>query len=95
MNRVRILVSSLSELDFPVNLSRPRIDLGADRVICGNVSTVDELLRGTPEDVYEACRRCHQVAGQYHIVGAGCEVSPLTPAENLRAMITYAAEHKP
>jgi uroporphyrinogen-III decarboxylase len=28
-------------------------------------------------------------------VGSGCEVSPATPPENLRAMLAYAREHKP
>jgi uroporphyrinogen-III decarboxylase len=28
-------------------------------------------------------------------VGAGCEISPLTPPENLRAMLAYARDHKP
>jgi MtaA/CmuA family methyltransferase len=87
---MRELPVDIYELDFPVNLSRARADLGAGKVISGNVSTVDELLKGTPEEVYEACRHCHQLAGRYHIVGAGCEVSPLTPPENLRAMMAYA-----
>jgi MtaA/CmuA family methyltransferase len=93
--QMRELPVDIYELDFPVHLPDGRAGLGSDRVICGNVSTITELFNGTPDDVYEACRRCHQTCGSYHIVGAGCEISPFTPVENLKAMIAYAREHRP
>lgn len=83
------------EIDFPADLRTVRARLGRDKVIAGNVSTITDLLQGTPEQVYEACRRCHAICGRFHIVSAGCEMSPLTPPENLRAMMAYAREHKP
>lgn len=95
ITRMRELPADIYELDFPVNLDQARRNLGPNKVICGNVSTITDLLEGTPEKVYEATRRCHETAGRYFIVGAGCEVSPLTPPENLRAMLAYAREHKP
>ena len=64
-------------------------------VLAGNVSTITDLMQGTPETVYAACRRCHEISGPDFIVGAGCELSPLTPPENLRAMVAYAREHRP
>lgn len=89
------LPADIIELDFPVHLREARKALGPNRVILGNVSTITDLLEGTPESVYEATRRCHKICGRYHIVGSGCEVSPATPPENLRAMLAYAREHKP
>lgn len=83
------------EIDFPANLALARQQLGPTRVLAGNVSTITDLLEGTPEKVYAACARCHATSGKYHIVGAGCEISPLTPPANLRAMMAYAKEHKP
>lgn len=83
------------ELDFPVDLVRAREVLGPDEVILGNVNTVEEMLSGTPEDVYAAAAECHRVCGSKHIVGTGCEVSPETPPENLRALVAYAHEHRP
>jgi MtaA/CmuA family methyltransferase len=85
----------ISELDFPTNLAAARAGLGPDRVILGNVSTITDMLEGTAERVEAAARKCHEICGPYHIVGAGCEVSPLTPPENLRAMVRYAVEHQP
>jgi uroporphyrinogen-III decarboxylase len=63
-------------------------------VILGNVSTITDMLDGTPEHVYEASRRCHQICGKAHVVGTGCEVPPTTPAENLHAMVPYSREHR-
>ena len=83
------------EIDFPANLELARAQLGPTRTLAGNVSTITDLLEGSPERVYEACRRCHEICGRHFIVGAGCEISPLTPPENLRAMMAYAREHRP
>jgi MtaA/CmuA family methyltransferase len=93
--QMRELPVHIFELDFPTDLAAARSRLGSDRVILGNVSTITDLLEGTPERVYEASRGCHAICGKYHIVGSGCEVSPLTPPENLRAMVQYAKDHKP
>jgi uroporphyrinogen-III decarboxylase len=83
------------ELDSPTNLAAARACLGPDRVILGNVSTITDMLEGSPESVYEACGRCHETCGKFHIVGTGCEVPPMTPDENLHAMVRYSREHRP
>lgn len=93
--RMAELPADIYEIDFPASLQLARDQLGTTRVLAGNVSTITDLLEGTPERVYEACRRCHDISGRHFIVGAGCEVSPFTPPENLRAMIAYAQDHRP
>ena len=93
--RMRDLPVDIFEIDFPANLRHVREALGAGRSICGNVSTVTVLMSGTPAEVYEACRQCHATCGQFHIVGGGCEISPLTPPENLHAMLAYARDNAP
>jgi len=80
------------EIDFPSDLAKMKSQLG-NRVISGNVSTITDMLEGTPERVYEASARCHGVCGQYFIVNCGCEVPPATPAENLKALVRYSREH--
>ncbi len=91
--QMKLLPVDIYELDFPVDLDRARADLGPNRVISGNVSTVTDLMTGTPDDVYRAAERCHRRSGRYHIVNSGCEVSPLTPPDNLRALVRYAKDH--
>lgn len=83
------------EIDFPTDLASARAGFGPDRVVMGNTSTVTHMLTGTPEEVEEVVGECHRVCGRYHIVGAGCELSPNTPEDNIHAMVRYAREHKP
>lgn len=83
------------ELDFPVDLAHARAVLGPDAVILGNVNTVEEMLTGTPDEVYAAAGRCHAICGANHVVGTGCEVPPETPPENLHALVAYARDHAP
>ncbi|MEX1344031.1 MAG: uroporphyrinogen decarboxylase family protein [Candidatus Limnocylindrales bacterium] len=83
------------ELDFPVDLTHAREVLGPDAIILGNVSTVEEMLTGSPEDVYAAAGRCHAICGPNHVVGTGCEVAPETPPQNLRALVAYGRDHAP
>lgn len=92
LDKMKELAVDIYELDFPVDLARAKPILGS-RVISGNVSTVTTLLNGTPGEVYDAAARCHAACGCQFIVGSGCEVSPLTPPENLRALVRYAQEH--
>jgi MtaA/CmuA family methyltransferase len=91
---MRLLPAEIYEIDFPANFAEARRIIGPGRTLCGNVSTITDLLEGSPEKVYEACRACHAIAGRNYIVGAGCEVSPLTPPENLRAMVAYARDNR-
>jgi uroporphyrinogen-III decarboxylase len=92
---MRELPADVFELDFPVDLVHARSVLGPERIILGNVSTVEEMLTGSPEQVYAAAAACHQICGPRHIVGTGCEVSPETPPENVRALVAYARDHTP
>ena len=95
LETMKELPADVWELDYPVDLAHARDVLGLDRVILGNVSTVEEMLTGTPEEVYEAAAECHRLCGPRHIVGTGCEVSPETPPENVRALVAYARDHAP
>jgi MtaA/CmuA family methyltransferase len=90
---MRELPVDIYEIDFPADFAQARRAIGAGRTLSGNVSTITDLLEGSPDSVYEACRACHRTAGANYIVSAGCEVSPLTPPDNLRAMIRYAREN--
>ena len=91
---MRELEADIYEIDFPSDLATMARELEG-RVISGNVSTITDMLEGSPQRVYDAARSCHAICGRRHIVNCGCEVSPLTPPENLRALVRYASEHRP
>ena len=69
--------------------------MGPDQVLLGNMDPVRALRDGTPDSVQAALAECHRQAGPRYIVGAGCEAPRETPHENVRAMATYAAGHRP
>jgi uroporphyrinogen decarboxylase len=56
----------------------------------GNVPPLGVLAKGSPEEVYEAARKCIQAHGMGHgmILSAGGGVSPGTPKENIKALIS-------
>ena len=80
------------DLDHPVKMENARGEMGPEPALLGNFDPVSVLYAGTPEQVYEACRECHEWAGRRYIVGSGCETPPDTPEENVRAMMGYAHE---
>ncbi len=81
------------DLDFLTPLAEARAAMGPQQVLLGNIDPVRALRDGTPESVYAAIAECHAQAGAHYIVSAGCETPRGTPAENMRAMGRYAAEH--
>ena len=95
LGTMKDLPADIWELDYPVDLAHARDVLGPDRIILGNVSTVAEMLTGTPDEVYAAAADCHRLCGPRHIVGTGCEVSPETPPQSVRALVDYARDHAP
>lgn len=82
----------LVDLDFMVPVAEARRAMGERQVLLGNLDPVRVLQNGTPGEVRAAVAECHRQAGARYIIGAGCEVPPDTPAENLRALVGYAQE---
>lgn len=78
------------DIDAPTDLGLARERMGPDVAILGNIHPVLYLLEGTPEQVFEGLADCHEQVGDRYIVGPGCEVPPLSPPENVRAVVDYA-----
>ena len=78
------------DLDSVVSLAEARRKMGPKQVLLGNIDPVRTLRDGSPDSVRAAMAECHCQAGAAYILGAGCEVPPGTPPENLRAMAEYA-----
>jgi len=73
------------DLDWMVPVGRSRAAVGPDVCLCGNFDPAAVLLRGTPEHVAAAARRCIAEGGERFILQPGCETPPGTPEANLRA----------
>ena len=84
------LPTDVYEIDFLTDFELARRTLGEERALCGNIDTISTMIEGTPEDVTAEARVCHDTAGARNIVAPGCEVAPVTPPENLRALVEFA-----
>ena len=86
----------MMDVDFGNDLAAMRTDFaagaqdGVGPAIAGNIDPVTELKDGKPGQITERLAECRAAAGPRFLVGAGCEVPPGTPEENLIAMKAYA-----
>ncbi|MCK5805608.1 MAG: hypothetical protein KAI66_22440, partial [Lentisphaeria bacterium] len=60
--------------------------LGEGQVLCGNPDPVEIVEQGTPERILSAVAGINRDTGGRTIVSAGCEITPGTSDENLRAL---------
>jgi uroporphyrinogen decarboxylase len=83
-------------LDSKVDFAVAREKLGPDYLLIGNVDPIDPLLFGSPEQVFEHCKKVIMQAGLegHLILSAGCQVPEETPAPNLEAMMKAAHEFR-
>ena len=81
------------DLDYPVPVSQGREKMGPGQILLGNLDPVSVVRDSTPEQIYKAIEKCHSEAGGNFIVGAGCEITRDTAAENLRVLTNYALSH--
>ena len=97
MDRLEMLaateVDGLS-LDSKVDFAIARDKLGPDYLLIGNVDPTDPLALGSPELVYEHCKKVIERAGLegHFILSAGCQVPEATPPQNMEAMIKAARD---
>jgi MtaA/CmuA family methyltransferase len=79
------------EIDEKCNLTQAYEAVGPDITLEGNVSPVAVLLRGTPQQVYNASLQCIEMArGRRLLLSGGCEIPRKTPDANIKAMVAAA-----
>lgn len=96
------ILDSLAQSGFHVFNFSPATDIGKvkqgiGKKVClmGNVDPVNVMLRGTPEQVEENCKRCIQIGalGGGYILSLGGGPSMETPLENIQAMVRAARKY--
>jgi MtaA/CmuA family methyltransferase len=73
------------DVDWMVPLAEARRQVGPTVTLCGNFDPAGVLLRGTPQTIAAAARKCIADGGERFILMPGCEVPPGTPEANMRA----------
>ncbi len=77
--------ADILDLDWMVPLAESRAKVGPEVCLAGNFDPSAILLRGTPEAVADAARKCIADGGDRFLLQPGCEVPPKTPVENIAA----------
>ena len=74
------------DLDYQVNIKHARSVLGPEVILGGNINPI-EIMNKTTTEVETACRKLvSKHKDERFLLSAGCEISPLSPPENLKAM---------
>lgn len=74
------------DLDWQVDLCAAREALGARQTLVTNLDPVRGVMESTPAEIQQALRDLYAAAGNRLMAGAGCEIPPGTPLENLEAL---------
>ncbi|MHC4250336.1 MAG: uroporphyrinogen decarboxylase family protein [Planctomycetota bacterium] len=80
------LGADIVDLDWQVDVAEARSVLGPKTVLVGNLDPVAAVKDSSPEEIRRAVLEVYGKVGDPHIVGAGCEIPPGTPPENLRSL---------
>lgn len=83
---IRTLGLDILDVDHMVSLERARVAVGQRVALVGNLDPVAAVLRSTPDRICAGVRAAYAEAGAPFMVGAGCEIPPGTPNENLKAL---------
>jgi MtaA/CmuA family methyltransferase len=87
--------ADIVDLDSMASIAGAREQMGADRMLSGNIDPVRVLQDGTPAEVTAAFTRCFaEAGGRRYAVNAGCEVPRRTPPANLGAMRDFARSRR-
>ena len=75
------------DIDWMVDFRRAaELFNGTATAVSGNMDPVEVMMRGTPQAVEEAVRRCIEAGTETTLIAGGCEIPAAAPEENLLAM---------
>ena len=77
--------ADIIDLDHMVDMADAAAKFGDRVAFCGNFDPVSVMLKGTPDQVFDATLHCMEIGGARAFSGAGCEIPLGTPEENLHA----------
>lgn len=93
LQEIGALGVDIVDIDSKVSLAEARQKMGPGQILLGGLDPVRVLQQGAPDQILRVVADCHRQAGSRYILGAGCEVPPQTPAENMQVLFQYAQSH--
>ncbi|MHC1604927.1 MAG: uroporphyrinogen decarboxylase family protein [Candidatus Methanofastidiosia archaeon] len=81
------LRTNILSIDSNVNLKFAREKINQNLILLGNISPLETLYMGRPEDVRSQARSCIEKMGKReYILAGGCDITVGTPLQNLRTL---------
>jgi uroporphyrinogen decarboxylase len=75
------------DIDWMVDFRKAaEVFKGSATAVSGNIDPVEVMMRGTPQAVGEAVRRCIEEGTETSLIAGGCEIPVAAPDENFLAM---------
>lgn len=74
------------DVDHMVDLAAVRRIVGPNVMIGAHLDPVKDVQKGTPDSIVEQLEAAYRLVGNPFNTGAGCEIPPGTPNENLKAL---------
>lgn len=87
LKEISELRPEIFSIDYQVDLAVAKKGLGKDVTLLGNVKPAHTLFSGTAKATLDECLDCIRKGGRSrYILGAGCDIAPGTPEENVMQM---------
>jgi len=86
LTSLKDLPIDILDLDYQVDLGKAHDIVGPSMILCGNIDPV-MIQNKTSDEIFDVTKKLlDSEKNRRHILSAGCEITVLTPVENLRAM---------
>jgi len=80
------IIPDVFSMDALVDIGVAKQEIGDRVALLGNVNPAETMFAGTKEEVLKETEDCiKKTDGKGHILGAGCDIAPGTPMENVLA----------
>ena len=86
LDLIHLSSADIIDIDWMVDFGKAVDTFSNKCSACGNFDPVAIMLRGTPEKIEQAVRKCVEVGNDHTFIAAGCEVPRETPIENMVAV---------
>jgi len=87
--------AAILELDYKIDMPVVKEATRGKTTVLGPIDPSGVMAMGTPEQVEEKCKEAIEILGVGGglILGPGCALPPITPPENVHAMVEAAKKH--
>lgn len=79
-----------------VNIEDILDKMPSDRIVMGNISPVEQFMKGTPASMYRAATELLERCSEYSnfVISSGCDIPPRSPWDNIDSFFRAARDYR-